>query len=98
LIASAAGIERDFSAITPASTDACAGKDGTPLYCTTAIPAFANVLARSLDPVKSSPIQPSNIVPNHLIPIRFKSKLPFGQVKPAFRRFAAYHANRQLPA
>jgi hypothetical protein len=66
LIASAAGIERDFSAITPASTDDAAGADGTPLYCTTAIPAFANVLARSLDPVKSSPIQPSNIAPNHL--------------------------------
>jgi hypothetical protein len=81
LIASTAGIDRDFSAITPASTDASAGKDGTPLYCTTAIPAFANVLARSLDPVKSSPIQPSNIVPNHLFPIRFKSKLPSGGVQ-----------------
>jgi hypothetical protein len=85
LIASAAGIERDFSAITPASTDASAGTDGTPLYCTTAIPAFANVLARSLDPVKSSPIQPSNIVLNHPLKNKFKN---------AFRRFAAYHANR----
>jgi hypothetical protein len=76
LIASAAGIERDFSAITPASTDACAGRDGTPLYCTTFIPAFANVLARSLDPVKSSPIQPSNIASNHLFIIN--SEMPSG--------------------
>ena len=88
-MASAAGIERDFNAITPASADYSAGADGTPLNCATTIPAFANVLARSLEPVKSSPIQPSNIALNH--PLK-------DQVKNTFRRFAAYHVNRQLPA
>ena len=60
--ASAGSMERDFSATTPASTDGSAGPEGTPTYCTVRMPPLASVLARSLEPVKSSPMQPRRIM------------------------------------
>jgi hypothetical protein len=59
--ASAAGIDRDLSATTPASTPGSAGSPGSPQYCTTRMPPRASVLARSDDPVKSSPMHPSSM-------------------------------------
>ncbi len=56
--ASSAGMVRDFSATMPASTSPPAGSDGTPEYCTVRMPPRASVLARSEEPVKSSPMQP----------------------------------------
>ena len=71
--ASAAGIERLFSATTPASISAGAGSVGRPRNCAVREPPWpgnplASVLAMSLAPVKSSAITPSNIV-LFLIPV-----------------------------
>jgi hypothetical protein len=49
---------RDFSATTTASTSASRGPSGTPMVCTTRMPARTRLLARSVAPVKSSAMQP----------------------------------------
>src|SRR5690606_21010124 len=54
---------RVFNATTPASTPASAFPRGTPQYCVVAMPFLTSVLARSDDPVKSSPMQPSSMLP-----------------------------------
>ena len=49
-----------MSATTTASTSEGAGALGTPIICTVRIPPRTSIPARSVDPVKSSPMQPSN--------------------------------------
>jgi hypothetical protein len=58
-MASAAGMVRDLSATTTASTSAASGEVGTPMVCTTRMPERTRLLARSVAPVKSSAMQPS---------------------------------------
>ena len=52
---------RDFKATTTASTSAPKGLLGTPMVCTTRMPARTRLLAKSVAPVKSSAMQPSLI-------------------------------------
>ena len=61
--ASAAAIERLFSATTPASQVSGAGFVGRPRNCTVASPPLASVLAMSLAPVKSSAMTPRSTLP-----------------------------------
>ena len=66
--ASAAGMVRDFSATTTASTsDGSRSAGGTPKSCTVRIPWRTRVLARSVAPVKSSATAPSNKAMSHLL-------------------------------
>ncbi|MCY1368410.1 hypothetical protein D9M69_553890 [compost metagenome] len=58
-MASAGAMVRDLSATTTASTSASSGPAGTPMVCTTRMPARTRLLARSVAPVKSSAMQPS---------------------------------------
>ena len=58
-MASAAGLVRDLSATTTASTSAASGPAGTPMVCTTRMPERTRLLARSVAPVESSAMQPS---------------------------------------
>jgi len=59
--ASEAGTEHDFSATTPASTEAAHQDQKYRYIAPCAYPCLASVFARSLEPVKSSPIQPRSI-------------------------------------
>src|SRR6476659_8017913 len=91
---------RDLRATTTASTFASTGgapASGTPLSCTTRIPARTRLLARSVAPVKSSAMQPSFIVPPRLrlaprrCPARGRSRL--GTTR---RRSGSFLRARQL--
>ena len=53
------GKVRDLSATTTASTSACKACAGTPMVCTTRMPARTRLLAKSVAPVKSSAMQPN---------------------------------------
>ena len=53
------GMVRDLSATTMASASVSNGAVGTPMACTTRMPARTRLLARSVAPVKSSAMQPS---------------------------------------
>ena len=62
LIASAAGMERDFSATMTASVSGTGPPGrGTPSTTTVDMPSRTSVLARSVAPVKSSAMQPSSM-------------------------------------
>jgi hypothetical protein len=59
--ASAAGIVRDLSATTMASAAGSgASFAGTPITCSVRMPPRTSMLARSVAPVRSSAMQPSN--------------------------------------
>ena len=58
--ASAGAMVRDFSATTTALQSAGSELVGTPMVCTTRIPARTKLLAKSVAPVKSSAMQPNS--------------------------------------